>query len=116
MTTFTNTHFTNQMRSDKQPDMSEMTSIFKSYNNALTNDRYLERYTPALSSRTLVHPQERITEGPNRFGTRLIRYVDPIVHYSPAGIDMRNSMRATGEAFTYPTKVHYPQNTTFILG
>lgn len=116
MTLSTNAHFTNQMRSDKKPDMSEMTSFHKSYNVELTRDRYVDRYTPALSSKTLVYHQERINPGPNRFGTRLIRYVDPTVHYSPAGIDMRNSTKQTGLSFTYPTKVHYPQNTNFVLG
>ena len=116
MTTFTNKHFTNQMRSDVKPDMSDMTSFHKSYNVALTNDVYLDRYTPALSSKTLIYHQERITPGPNRYGTRLIRYVDPTVHYSPAGMDMRNSTKQTGLSFTYPMKVHYPQNVSFILG
>ena len=116
MTAVSNKHFSNQMRSDVQADMSEMTSFHKSYNVALTNEKYLQRYTPALSSKTLVYHQERITPGPNRYGTRLIRYVDPTVHYSPAGMSGINSTRATGLSFTYPTKVHYPQNVSFILG
>lgn len=112
----TNSHFSSQYRLNVQPDMSDMTSFYKSYNAELNKQRFLERYTPALSSRTLIYDQERITPPPNRYGTRMIRYIDNTVHYSPAGMDMRNSTRATGSSFTKPFNVSYPQNSTFILG
>lgn len=112
----TNTHFSSQHRLGVQPNMSDVTSMFKSYNPLLTQQRDLERYTPALSSKTLIFDQSRVTEPLNYYGTRYIRYVDPTVKYHPAGMDGRNSTRATGEAFTKPMQKHYPQNVSFILG
>jgi hypothetical protein len=109
-----NTHKTSDQRLNVRPNMSDMTSFDNSYNVALTRERYSQRYAPALSSKTLIYDQARIGPPPTRYGTRFIRYVDPTVRYSPAGMDMRNSMKATGLAFTKPTPVNYPQNVSFI--
>lgn len=112
----TNSHLSSQYRLNVQPNMSDVTSIYKSYNPELTNQRFMERYTPALSSKTLVYDQERVVSPPNRYGTRFIRYVDNTVRYSPAGMNMENSTRGTGSSFTKPFNVSYPQNSAFILG
>lgn len=112
-----NGHKSKEARYDVKPNMSEMLGFHNSYNVALTRERYLERYTPALSSKTLIYDQSRITPPLNRYGTRLIPYNDPTVIYRPAGMDGRNSTRQTGEPlFPQSPKVTFPQNVSFIRG
>lgn len=109
-----NSHKLKEHRLGVKPDMSANLSHYNSYNVELSKKRYLERYVPALSSKTLIYPQDRITPPPNRYGTRMIRFVDPTVYYRPAGMDGKNSTMATGSSFTYQKKVSYPQNVSFI--
>lgn len=112
-----NGHQSRDVRMNVQPNMSDVLSYHDNYNVALSRERYMDRYTPALSSKTLIYDQARVTSPPNRYGTRLIRYVDPTVIYRPAGMDGVNSTRQSGEPmFPQPHRVFYPQNTNFILG
>ncbi len=109
-----NSHKSKDTRYDTQPNMSAMLSHFNSHSREISKQRYAERYVPALSSKTLVHPQERITPPLNRLGTHMIRYIDPTVRHRPAGMDGVNNTRATGEPlFTEPHRVKYPQNLCF---
>ena len=109
-----NSHKLKEYRLGVKPDMSTMLSHYNSHSAEISKQRYLERYVPALSSKTLIYPQDRIISPPNRYGTRMIRFIDPTVHYRPAGIDGMNSTMATGSSFTYQKQVSYPQNVSFI--
>jgi hypothetical protein len=92
-----------------KPDMKEM--IKYPFNNKLTTERYLDAYTPGRSSTTLIYDQSRITAGPNRFGTRVIRPLDRVVISKPAGMDNVNSTKQLGKPlFENKYKVVYPQN------
>lgn len=107
-----NSHKSKAFLYDVKPNMSEMTNYNNSYNVALTKERYNSRYTPALSSKTLVYDQSRQTPLPVIFGTKFVRYIDPTVIHRPAGMDGINSTRMTGQPlFPQPQRgVYYPQN------
>lgn len=100
-----------QSRLGVKPDMSDVLSFDKSYNRQLTKVRDLERgNVPALSSKTLIYDQSRVVSPMNYYGTKFIDGTDSVYRHNPAGIDGRNSTRATGMAFTQPFKRQFPQN------
>lgn len=106
----TNASMSSQFRMGVKPNMSDVLSHKQSYNLQLKTMRDLERgNVPAIDSKTLIYDQSRIVSPTNYYGTRFIRYIDPTRKINPAGIDGRNSTRATGEAFTKPVKPQYPQ-------
>lgn len=95
---------------DTKPNLSEQFNHKGSYNFALTQARYLERYTPAISSKLNIYDETRVVSPTNYLGIRFIKddYVQR--RYSPAGMDMTNSRKITGEAFTTPFPKMFPQN------
>ena len=105
-----NTHFSAQYRLDAQPNLSSQFSHTRTYNYALEHSRDLDRYTPAISSKTNIYDQTRVVEPLNYFGLRFIKGDDTRQRFFPAGMDMVNSRPITGEAFTKPVVKHYPQN------
>ena len=106
----TNANVFSQHRMDVKPNMSDWITSTIAYNSAFTKARDNERgNVPAIDSKTLIYDQSRIVSPTNYYGTRFIRYIDPTRKINPAGIDGRNSTRATGEAFTKPVKPQYPQ-------
>jgi hypothetical protein len=108
-----NKHLTSAIRNNVKPNLSEENSFLKSYNNALTQERCLDRYKTVLSSKLNVYHQERVTEPSNYFGIRFIRPIDKTVRHSPAGMFMQNSTKQTGLAFCKPFPKVYAQNIGF---
>jgi hypothetical protein len=93
----TNAHTSDTHRYNIKPDVREMVSY--KYGKELTRERYMEGYTPGISSRSLIYDQSRIYPGPNRFGTRFIRYNDMTIKPRAAGMDGTNSTKQTGKPF-----------------
>lgn len=110
MNSQTNAHFSAQYRLDAQPNLSSQFNHKGSHNFALTHARDLERYTPALSSKTNIYDQTRVVEPLNYFGLRFIQGDDTRQRFNPAGMNMENSRPITGQAFTKPVVKQYPQN------
>lgn len=105
-----NAHHTLQHRLQVKNDLSEQLSHTHQYSYALTNARDQSRYYPALSSKLNIFDNSRTVSPLNYFGRRFIEPNDMTQHYSPAGMNMENSRRITGIAFTKPQKLFYPQN------
>jgi hypothetical protein len=105
-----NAHHSLPFRLKAQPDLSVQFAHFDSYNVELTKMRDLARYTPALSSKTLIYDPTRIVSPANYFGVKFIEPCAEGQRFSPAGMDMVNSRKQTGLAFTKPFRKFFPQN------
>lgn len=98
----TNTHHTAAHRHQIRNDLSEQLSHQSSFNAYLTQMRDLDRYKTVYSSKLNVFDNSRTVSPTNYFGRAFGDAINPTQLFSPAGMDMVNSRRITGEAFTKP--------------
>lgn len=95
---------------DTKPNLSDQYNHKGSYNFALTQARDLDRYYTAISSKLNIYDETRVVSPTNYLGVRFIKDDSVTKRYSPAGMDMVNSRKITGEAFTTPFPKMFPQN------
>jgi hypothetical protein len=103
-----NHHLAQDVVQDRKPNLSSQFSHYNTYNFQVTKERDLDRYRTAYSDRTNIFDNARTVSPANYFGIRHIKAIDPTVRYSPAGMDMINSTRATGQSFTKPFVKQFP--------
>jgi hypothetical protein len=104
-----NAHMTTSYRLDRKPDLSSQLAHYNTAEYAVSTDRWNDRYRAALSSKLNIFDNSRTTPNANYFGIRMLHDIDRVQHYAPAGMNGENSRRITGESFTKPWRLVYPQ-------